>query len=298
MPPRRVTLAQVTNRRLPAFEPFTARAAALAAVLTITVAGSAPVLAGQDEPAGAGAKVVQAKPTDAADKGAAAAQPKATSDAGTGNPAAAASAVPAPARPNPARDAAAEAAWESYEKRWSETSSYIAGFRQTIEVPDVGTKVESAGRFYFAKPDKVQWQYTEGPPQTVVGDGEWLWLYQPDLEQVYKIPYGKAFGRGGLVALLAGREGVSERYRATLEKSDDGTVRIRLTPLDKAEGDIEVTLAADTFDLRGVVVHDPAGSVTNMVFSEPVRNRGLDAGLFTFTPPQGVDIITDHEAGF
>ncbi|MBI5504262.1 MAG: outer membrane lipoprotein carrier protein LolA [Deltaproteobacteria bacterium] len=214
------------------------------------------------------------------------------------DPKAAAPAVTAPVQPDPPRDAAAEAAWKAYEKRWSETTSYVAGFRQTIEVPDVGTRVESAGRFYFAKPDKVQWQYTEGPPQSVVGDGQWLWLYQPDLEQVYKIPYGKAFGRGGLVALLAGREGVSERYRATLDKSGDGTVRIRLTPLDKADGDLEVTLAADTFDLRAVVVHDPAGSVTNMVFSEPVRNRGLDVSLFTFTPPDGVDIITDHEAGF
>lgn len=205
-------------------------------------------------------------------------------------------AVSPPAAPVP--DVAAEAAWKAYEKRWSETTTYAAAFRQTIEVPDIGTKVESAGRFYFSKPDKVQWQYTEGPPQTVVGDGHWLWLYQPDLEQVYKIPYGKAFGRGGLVALLAGREGVSERYRATLDKPEPGTVRIHLTALEQGEGDLEVTLEADSFDLRAVVVRDAAGSVTKMVFSEPVRNRGLEASLFAFTPPDGVDIITDHEADF
>jgi outer membrane lipoprotein carrier protein len=194
--------------------------------------------------------------------------------------------------------AEAEAVWQAYEKRWSETADYAAGFRQTIEVPDIGSKVESAGRFYFAKPGLVRWEYTEGPPQTVVGDGTWIWLYQPDLQQVYKIPYAKAFGRGGLVELLAGREGVSERYHASLERPDDATVRILLKSKVEGGGDLEVTLTADTFDLRAVTVHDSAGSTTRMTFAEPLRNRGGDRDRFTFTPPPAVDIISDNEAGF
>ncbi|HEY2773756.1 MAG TPA: outer membrane lipoprotein carrier protein LolA [Candidatus Binatia bacterium] len=188
--------------------------------------------------------------------------------------------------------------WKSYEKRWSQTADYSAGFRQSIEVPDVGTKVESAGRFYFAKPGLVRWEYTEGPPQTVVGDGTWLWLYQPDLEQVYKIPYDKAFGRGGLVELLAGREGISERYTASLEKPDSSTVRILLKSKAEGGGDLEVTLASDTFDLRAVTVHDAAGTTTRMTFAEPHRNKGVDKSRFTFTPPPAVDIITDTDTGF
>lgn len=207
-------------------------------------------------------------------------------------PATATKAVAAPSSPE------AEAAWKAYEKRWAETEDYAAGFRQTIEVPDIGSTVESAGRFFFAKPGLVRWEYTEGPPQTVIGDGEWIWLYQPDLEQVYKIPYAKAFGRGGLVELLAGREGVAERYRASLEKPDATSILIRLEALEAGEGDLEVTLEADTFDLKAVTVHDPAGSTTKMTFSEPLRNRGVDRGRFAFTPPPGVDIVADHDSGF
>ena len=198
----------------------------------------------------------------------------------------------------PATSPEAEAVWRAYEKRWSETDNYAAGFRQVIEVPDVGSKVESAGRFYFAKPGLVRWDYTEGSPQTVIGDGTWIWLYQPDLEQVYKIPYEKAFGRGGLVELLAGREGVAERYSAALERPDASTVRILLKSLAEGGGDLEVTLEAETFDLRAVTVHDAAGSTTRMTFSEPKRNRGIDHNRFTFTPPPAVDIISDNEAGF
>lgn len=215
--------------------------------------------------------------------------------AATAAPAADAGAKIAPAGPSSPE---AEAVWRAYEKRWSETEDYAAGFRQTIDVPDIGSKVESAGRFYFAKPGLVRWEYVEGPPQTVVGDGTWIWLYQPDLEQVYKIAYAKAFGRGGLVELLAGREGVSERYRATLERPDAATVRILLASLVEGGGNLEVTLTADTFDLRAVTVHDAAGSTTSMTFAEPKRNRGIDRERFTFTPPAGVDIISDTESAF
>ena len=63
-------------------------------------------------------------------------------------------------------------------------------------------------------------------------------------------------------------------------------------------GDLEVTLAADTFDLRAVKVRDSAGSTTQMTFTEPLRNKGVDRARFTFTPPPAVDIISDNEAGF
>ena len=198
----------------------------------------------------------------------------------------------------PAASAEAEAVWRAYEKRWSETADYAAGFRQIIEVLDVGSRVESAGRFYFAKPGLVRWEYTEGPPQTVVGDGTWIWLYQPDLEQVYKIPYAQAFGRGGLVELLAGRQGIAERYTSTLERPDASTVRIVLKSKAEGGGDFEVTLEADTFDLRSVTVHDAGGSTTQMTFAQPRRNSGSDASHFTFTPPAGVDIISDSGTGF
>lgn len=213
-------------------------------------------------------------------------------------PAPAAGAAPAPPGVHPTTSPEAEAVWRSYEQRWAETEDYSAGFRQVIEVPDVGSRIESAGRFFFAKPGLVRWDYVEGPPQTVVGDGTWIWLYQPDLEQVYKIPYAQAFGRGGLVELLAGREGVSERYRTSIVRPDEKTVRIHLKSLVEGGGDLEVTLEADTFDLRGVIVHDAAGSTTSMTFAEPRRNQGADLSRFTFTPPPSVDIITDNGAGF
>ena len=191
----------------------------------------------------------------------------------------------------PARAATAEEVWSAYEKRWASTRSYSASFHQAIEIAGVDGNVESSGKFYFARPDRMRWDYLEGQRQVVIGDGSNVWIYQPDLEQVYRVDYGTAFGSGGLVALLAGREGLSRRYRTTLLDAGTSTIQIRLIPLDGAGEMLDLTIAAGTMDLVTVRVTDPAGSVTVVDFEESVRNAGVDEAMFRFTPPAGVDVI-------
>lgn len=138
----------------------------------------------------------------------------------------------------------------------------------------------------------MRWDYLEGDKQQVVGDGRWIWVYQPDLEQAYKISYTQAFGTGGLVALLAGREGLAQRYRLSLLSDDEASVSMRLTPRSGAGETLELSLDVGTMDLRSVRITDPAGSVTTVEFIDVTRNVALDAKLFRFEPPQGTDVIT------
>jgi outer membrane lipoprotein carrier protein len=182
--------------------------------------------------------------------------------------------------------------WAAYQRRWAGTDSYVASFHQRIEIDGIGGDVESAGNFYFAKPDRMRWDYLQGQQQNVVGDGKWIWVYQPDLEQVYKVDYETAFGSGGLVALLADRHGLTTRYRLALLDRGDGLLRVRLSPKADVGETLEVAVSPETLDLRSVVVNDPAGSVTVVEFDDVRRNVGLDPGLFRFTPPEGVDVIT------
>ncbi len=189
-----------------------------------------------------------------------------------------------------------ERVWNAYQERWAATETYTAQFRQTIEIEGIGGDVASAGRFYFAKPDRMRWDYLDGQPQRVIGDGQWIWVYQPDLEQVYRIDYQTAFGSGGLVALLADRQGLARRYDLALVESSPRIVRLRLTPKNAVGETLDLVLAADTFDLASVVIRDPAGSVTHVHFEDVRRNVLVERGLFDFAPPQGVDIITTPQA--
>lgn len=196
--------------------------------------------------------------------------------------------LPAPAQANRSVDEV----WSAYQRRWSTTDTYAATFKQRIDVEGIGGEVESGGNFYFAKPDLMRWDYLDGQLQNVVGDGKFVWVYQPDLEQAYKVDYKAAFGSGGLVALLANRAGLTARYRLALVERGDGLVHIRLSPKADVGETLEVAMAADTLDLRSVVINDPAGSVTTVVFDQVRRNVRLDDGLFRFAPPKGTDVIT------
>jgi chaperone LolA len=187
--------------------------------------------------------------------------------------------------------------WTAYRVRWASTSSYQATFRQRIEITGIGSDVTSGGMFYFSRPDLMRWDYTEGQEQNVIGDGEWVWVYQPDLEQAYRIEYKAAFGSGGLVALLADREGLSKRYRLELVDRNDESVRLRLMPREGAGETLELEMSSETMDLRSVVVTDPAGSVTFVEFIDARRNGEVDPELFVFTPPDGVDIISSPNEG-
>ena len=191
----------------------------------------------------------------------------------------------------PAFALTAEEVWGAYEKRWAATQSYTAGFRQRIDIAGVEGPVESAGRFYFVRPDLMRWDYAEGQKQLVVGDGRNVWIYQPELEQVYRVDYSTAFGSGGLVALLAGREGLTKRYRVELLESTRDALKIRLIPNGEVGEMLDLTMTADTMDLIAVTVTDPAGSITKVEFDGPLRNPVLKEDLFRFTPPAGVDVI-------
>jgi len=187
--------------------------------------------------------------------------------------------------------------WAAYAKRWAATATYTATFEQKIEIDGIGGEVDSGGRFYFSKPDRMRWDYTQGQEQRVVGDGSYIWVYQPDLQQVYRVDYQAAFGSGGLVALLAGRDGLAARYNLSLLESRPDVVRIRLSPKAEVGETLDLAMTADTFDLKSVVIKDPAGSVTYVHFDDVRRNVSLSESLFQFSPPAGVDVITSPAEG-
>jgi outer membrane lipoprotein carrier protein len=200
--------------------------------------------------------------------------------------------LPAVAGSQPVPENNVDKVWSAYQRRWATTDTYAATFKQRIEIDGIGGEVESGGNFYFSKPDRMRWDYVQGQPQNVVGDGQWIWVFQPDLQQAYKVDYKAAFGSGGLVALLANRDGLTARYRLALVDRGDNMVRVRLTPKADVGETLELAMAPDTLDLRSVIINDPAGSVTFVEFDEVRRNIKLDATLFRFTPPEGTDVIT------
>ncbi len=84
-------------------------------------------------------------------------------------------------------------------------------FRQVVLSKSGRAPKESSGTFAFARPGKFRWSYDKPHPQVIVGDGEKLWIYDPDLNQVIVKKLDGALGSTP-AALLAGDDELENNF--------------------------------------------------------------------------------------
>jgi outer membrane lipoprotein carrier protein len=178
------------------------------------------------------------------------------------------------------------------QKRYESTKTMEADFKQTVESPTLQSPLESGGKVAFAKPNRMRWDYGPPDPQTIVGDGSTLWIYQPDMKQVIKAPLGEAFQASTPLTFLAGLGEVDRDFGATLEKETADAWVLRLVPKkDSALGTLVLTVRRSDASIGEARITDAAGTTTRIAFSNERRNGTIEPARFTFTPPPGVDVV-------
>src|SRR3989442_5352321 len=90
------------------------------------------------------------------------------------------------------------------QSRYETTRTLTADFRQSVESPALASPLESRGTVAFEKPNRMRWDYAAPDPQLIVGDGETLWIYQPEDKQVIRAPLAQAFQARTPINFLAG----------------------------------------------------------------------------------------------
>ncbi|MGH8800272.1 MAG: outer membrane lipoprotein chaperone LolA, partial [Casimicrobiaceae bacterium] len=92
-------------------------------------------------------------------------------------------------------------------------------FRQVVSGKAGRPAQESSGTFAFSRPGKFRWTYDKPHAQIIVGDGEKLWIYDPDLKQVIVRKLDRALGASP-AALLAGDDTLDKDFE--LRDGGDG----------------------------------------------------------------------------
>ena len=176
------------------------------------------------------------------------------------------------------------------DKFLTETQTMTANFKQTLKSSDGRLLQESAGEFHLQRPGKFRWNYTQPYPQEIVSDGERVWIYDVDLEQVTVQKQGT--GRDNTpMALLQNRQSLEEAFEIHERGSDAGMHRIELLNR-KLESDFDrVMLGLDESGLRYLQLHDQFEQTTLITFTDLQSNPGIEPAVFEFTPPEGVDVF-------
>jgi len=167
-------------------------------------------------------------------------------------------------------------------------------FRQQV-IDSRGVVLEDAsGTVAMQRPGRFRWDYQKPFRRVIVADGEKVWLYEADLDQVTVRNLTSGIGDTP-AALLTGKESVLERFDVEKSWAEGGLSLVRLVPRS-AEADFAgVTLGFDNNGLRQLLLDDRLGQQTRISFSGIRTNPPLSPDLFRFETPAGADVIDDSE---
>lgn len=156
----------------------------------------------------------------------------------------------------------------------------------------------SSGRFEFARPNRFRFNYLKPFVQTIVADGQTLWLYDVDLNQVTARKQAAVLGAtpAALIASAADVRALQVDFVLTDAPDKDGLQWVTATPKVK-EGQLQsvrvgfkATTGSDTV-LQVLEILDSFGQRSVLSFGGFQANPALPANAFEFKPPTGADVI-------
>ena len=164
-----------------------------------------------------------------------------------------------------------------------------AQFTQTVTSPDGAKKKTSSGSFEFWRPNRFRFAYAKPFEQTIVGDGEKVWIYDADLNQVSSRKLGQALGATP-AALLAGG-GLERDFDLAALPARDGLEWAEAKPKAKDGAFQSVRVGFQGSTLAALEIVDSFGQRSLLRFSAFAANVAIPAEMFRFTVPAGADVI-------
>lgn len=183
-----------------------------------------------------------------------------------------------------------DAARERLIQRLEATATLSAHFEQETYSDGNLSGEPSSGLMQIARPLRFIWQVTEPFEQSVISDGETLWVYDPDLAQATYQPVADQVRQSPAMILAQPRSTLSTSYEVT-EASNDELTSYRLYPTDADAVFNELTLVFVDDVIAQLRLTDNLGQDTRIRFSDVQTGLSLDADTFAFDPPPGTDVF-------
>ncbi|MDC8785929.1 outer membrane lipoprotein chaperone LolA [Roseateles koreensis] len=162
-------------------------------------------------------------------------------------------------------------------------------FTQTVSSPDGLRKKISFGTFEFQRPNQFRFAYTKPFEQLIVGDGQKVWIYDPDLKQASSRRMSQVLGATP-AALLAGAS--LERDFTLKPLAPEGGLEWVLATPRQADGSVQsLKVGFKGASLAALEVVDGFGQRSRLDFAGFVSNQAIAAERFRFVPPAGADLI-------
>jgi len=149
---------------------------------------------------------------------------------------------------------------------------------------------ESSGSFVFARPGRFIWTYRKPYEQLLQADGERLYIYDKDLNQVIVRPLGDALGSSP-AAILFGSNDLAKNFALKEAGRRDGLEWLEATPKARDTTFERILIGMRDGVPQAMELRDSFGQVSILRFRNIEKNPALKEGMFRFEVPQGADVL-------
>ncbi len=183
------------------------------------------------------------------------------------------------------------------------TKSGRSDFTQVVTSPlkagqTMARSKTSTGQFSFVRPTRFRFDYTKPFPQVIVADGQTLWLYDTDLEQVTARKQSQALGStpAALVATAADVGSLQKEFNLEAQADAEGLQWVQANPKNRESTiqSVRMGLRVDgaQVSLAKLEILDAMGQRSVLTFERfEVNPANLGASQFNFVTPKGVSVI-------
>jgi outer membrane lipoprotein carrier protein len=120
-----------------------------------------------------------------------------------------------------AQDKNLDSVIDGIQKKYEQINNFQALFTQTSEVKALNKTQNAQGEVWFKKPGKMRWNYNTPNKDQIVSDGNTLWFYDEDEEQVIETPLGQVSETQSTTTLLSGLGNIKELFNASFAEPTD-----------------------------------------------------------------------------
>ena len=162
-------------------------------------------------------------------------------------------------------------------------------FKQTLLDEDKNVVQQSRGTLALQRPGKFAWIYTEPFEQRIIADGNELWVYDVELDQVTVKPMDQGLSNAPIMILMKQAD-VSEQFEISEVGQRKFLYWVELSP---HAADLEYThvyIGIDGDRVHAMELQDQFGQSTQIVFENQRSGVVHNPATFKFVPPPGVDV--------
>ncbi|MFH1148730.1 MAG: outer membrane lipoprotein carrier protein LolA [Pseudomonadota bacterium] len=180
------------------------------------------------------------------------------------------------------------------QERYNGINSIEADFQQETLIRALNQRRYNSGKVFLKKPARMRWIYDKPQRQEIISDGKAIWIHLPVEKRAYRYEAEDYLSSQVAMSFLLGKGNFERDFNVSVPpETETGFHLLTLAPRAPHPQINEMTLWIDkeTFNIRKILSKDHLGNTTVLSLDNQRVNKPLTKGIFSFTPPEGTEIM-------